>query len=285
MKYAELAGIRVGENYPVRIMGVINASPESFFKGSVYASKGDIQRVARQMTDEGADILDIGARSTAPYLKTAISIEEETERLVRAVEAIKAVTDLPISADTKVAAVAAEARKAGATILNDVSGLAHDPAMGGVGKLYDGVILMANAEYCAITGKPVAVVKTALLAALERARQASIEKKKIVVDPGIGFFRDRQLSWDEWDRLILQHLPELQSLERPVMIGLSRKSFIGKVLDHQDAADRLYGSLGLTALSVDKGARLVRTHDVAATKDVVRIAEWLGQHHKSKSHA
>jgi dihydropteroate synthase len=96
-----------------------------------------------------------------------------------------------------------------------------------------------------------------------------------VLDPGIGFFRDRAISWDEWDRIILQQLPAFRSFERPLLLSVSRKSVIGKVLGYPDPADRLFGSLGLTALAVYQGAHLIRTHDIAATRDAVRIAEWL----------
>ena len=124
-------------------------------------------------------------------------------------------------------------------------------------------------------GDPIAVVKGSLETALQRANQAGIAPEHIVLDPGIGFFRDRAISWGEWDRIILQQLPAFRSFERPLMLSVSRKSVIGKVLGYLDPADRLFGSLGLTALAVYQGAHLIRTHDIAATRDAVRIAEWL----------
>ncbi|QBD76410.1 dihydropteroate synthase [Ktedonosporobacter rubrisoli] len=273
--YANIAGIQIGDHYPVRLMGIINISPESFFKGSVFSSREDLKRVAEQMAASGADILDVGARGTAPYLQTDISVEEEMDRLAQAIHTIKEVTDTPISADTQTAAIAKEALNAGASILNDVSGLAHDPDMAKIAKEYKGVILMANASYTDTLGDPVSVVKTSLEAALQRAELAEIAPENIVLDPGIGFFRNRNISWDEWDRIILQQLPALRSFERPLMLSVSRKSFIGRVLEYSNPADRLYGSLGLTSLVIHQGAHLIRTHDVAATRDVVRITEWL----------
>jgi dihydropteroate synthase len=273
--YAEMAGIPIGDHYPVRLIGIINVSPESFFKGSVFSSRDDIRRVAEQMAASGADMLDVGARGTAPYLQTDISVEEEMDRLAQAIQTIREVTDIPISADTQTAVVAKVALNVGASILNDVSGLAHDPEMATIATGYKGVLLMANASATSAQGDPVAVVKGALEAALQRANQAGIAPEHIVLDPGIGFFRDRAISWDEWDRIILQQLPAFRSFERPLLLSVSRKSVIGKVLGYPDPADRLFGSLGLTALAVYQGAHLIRTHDIAATRDAVRIAEWL----------
>jgi dihydropteroate synthase len=273
--YALVAGIQVGDHYPVRLMGIINISPESFFKGSVFSSRDDIRRITEQMTADGADMLDVGARGTAPYLQTEISVEEEMDRLAQAIQTIREVTDRPISADTQTAVVAKAALNVGASILNDVSGLAHDPEMATIATGYKGVLLMANASATSAQGDPVAVVKDALEAALQRANQAGIAPEHIVLDPGIGFFRDRAISWDSWDRIILQQLPTFRSWGRPLLLSVSRKSVIGKVLGYPDPADRLFGSLGLTALAVYQGAHLIRTHDIAATRDVVRIAEWL----------
>jgi dihydropteroate synthase len=273
--YADIAGIQVGDHYPVRLMGIINVSPESFFKGSVLSSVDEVRRVAEQMAADGADILDVGARSTAPYLETAISVEEEIDRLSAAIQAIREVTDRPVSADTQRARVAKEALKAGASVLNDVSGLAHDPAMSEVATAYQGVILMANASYTDAAGDPVPVVKAALEAALQRATQAGIAPEKVVLDPGIGFFRHGAISWDQWDRIVLQQLHAFRSFGTPLLISVSRKSFIGKVLGYPDPTDRLHGSLGVTSIAVYKGIHIIRTHDIASTRDVVRMAEWL----------
>lgn len=273
--YAEIAGIQVGDHYPVRLMGIINVSPESFFKGSVLSSVDEVKRVAEQMAADGADMLDVGARSTAPYLETAISVEEEIDRLSAAIQAIRQVTERPVSADTQRASVAKEALKVGASVLNDVSGLAHDTAMAHVATAYQGVILMANASYTDASGAPVPVVKAALEAALQRSNQAGVAPEKVVLDPGIGFFRHGAISWDQWDRVVLQQLHTFRSFGRPLLLSVSRKSFIGKVLGYTDPTDRLYGSLGVTSVAVYKGTHIIRTHDIASTRDVVRMAEWL----------
>ncbi len=273
--HVTIGGLQLGDDYPTRIMGIINVSPESFFKGSVYASKGELQRIAERMALEGADVLDVGARSTAPYLETDISTDEEIERISNAIEQIKQVTDLPISADTFIGEVADAARQAGATILNDVSGLAHDKRLTTAATKFDGLILMANANYTQATGEPVAVVSRALQEALDRAATAAIDPQKIILDPGIGFFRNQHISWDAWDRLILQNLETFRSFNYPLMTSVSRKSFIGKVLGHSDPHERLYGSLAVTAHAVQQRVHLIRTHDVLAARDAARMIDWL----------
>lgn len=272
--YATLSGLPVGDGYPVRIMGIINVSPESFFRTSVVTSKDAIKKKAARLVAEGVDIIDIGGRSTMPYIETSVSEAEEIDRMIRAVEIVREVTDTPISANTKYSNVARAAREAGATILNDVSGLAHDVLLPEVAKTYDGIILTANADYANVLDDPVTVVRQTLRDALQRAQHAGIPMDKTVLDPGIGFFRNKEITWEEWDREMLRNLAELRSFHVPIAVGLSRKSFIGKVLGYEDPADRLYGSLGLTSLAVMRGAHIIRTHDVAATRDVVRIAQW-----------
>jgi dihydropteroate synthase len=269
--YANLAGIDVGDGFPVRIVGAINVSPESFYGGSVAHSRRALQRLAERMVVEGADLLDIGAMSTAPYVKGAISEGEECRRLVAAVQAVRGVVDVPISVDTQRGAVAAAGLDAGAAVINDVSGLRSDPAMAAVARQAAGVILMASEEK-ASREPPARMVAFLLRGCLQRARAAGIVQQRIVLDPGIGFFRHAAVPWYEFDCMLLGQLPRLRQLRRPLLVGVSRKSFIGKLTGRTDAADRLPGSLGATALAVYNGAAVIRTHDVAVTRDAVRIA-------------
>jgi dihydropteroate synthase len=273
--YTKIGNIQLSDQHPTRVMGIINVSPESFFKGSIYGSGSAIRKAAEKMVLEGVDILDIGARSTAPYLETNISVTEEMQRITTAIKEIKQITDTPISADTCIGDVAEAAFQAGATILNDVSGLAHDKQLVEAAKKYDGVLLMANANYTDARGEPVEVVTRSLQAALHRAEQAGIGMEKIVIDPGIGFFRNQQIAWDRWDRSILHNLDSFRSLNVPLMISVSRKSFIGKVLEHKDPHDRLFGSLAVTTYAVLHKVQLIRTHDVLAARDAARMAAWL----------
>jgi len=252
-------------------MGALNVSPESFYAGSVPANLEALVATALTMVEAGASIIDVGARSTAPYRAADITTDEERGRLGRAVEALAAKLPVPVSADTARATVAETALEAGARIVNDVSGLA-DPAMGRIVQSHGaGVILMAHPDVAPSPRPdpdPVGAVRASLSAALERARRAGV-----VLDPGIGFFRNEGVPWHEWDVRVLAGLARLCDLGRPLAVGVSRKSFIGALTGRTNPADRLAGSLAATALAVVNGAALIRTHDVADTKDAVAVAE------------
>ncbi len=274
---AHLAGIPVGDTLPVRIIAVLNVSPESFYPDSVHTNREQIAETAHALAGEGADIIDIGAMSTAPYLKTDISEVEETERLSQAVEATAAAVSVPISADTKRSQPARAALRAGARIINDVSGLRNDPAMAAlIARCGAGAILMAS-EQRPQSGTPLERIRNALQDSLARAEQAGISEQQIVLDPGIGFFREPGMAWDEWDCLVLRALADLRSLGFPLLVGASRKSFIGKILDQPKVQDRLIGSLTCAAIAVANGAHIIRAHDVKETIEAVRMAERLRQ--------
>lgn len=270
---ADLAGVKVGDAYPVRIVGVINVSPESFYKSSVKTSPEEIVASALSIVREGADIIDIGAMSTAPYLQTKISTEEETKRLVSAVKAVKQTVKIPVSVDTTRSQPAEAAIKAGADILNDVSGLKNDEEMAKMVAEYDVPLIMVAHEKQQGKGTPIERVTAALRESLLLAQKAGISLEKVVIDPGIGFFRRMELPWYIWDCSVIGSLHKLRVLERPIHIGVSRKSFIGKILNQDSPEQRLYGSLSATAIAVFNGAHMVRTHDVASTVEVVRLAE------------
>ncbi len=269
---ASLAGVEVGDGLPVRLMAAINVSPESFYSGSVARGQRALAARVRKLTEEGADFIDLGAMSTAPYRAGWIEEEEERKRLVAAVKVACAESALPISVDTQRASVAEAALEAGARILNDVSGLSADPRMGRVAQCFEGVILMAN-ERGPSRLPPLALVGRLLRQALERARQAGVAAGRVVVDPGIGFFRQAFLPWYEFDVTVLAGLGRLRRLGRPILVGASRKSFLGKWTGRQDPSERLAASVAAAAVAVLHGAHIVRTHDVAPTCDAVRIAE------------
>ncbi|HMH49621.1 MAG TPA: dihydropteroate synthase [Candidatus Acidoferrum sp.] len=256
-------------------MGALNVSPESFHSGSVYRETGALVDAAMAMVEAGAALIDVGARSTAPYLETEISEEEETRRLAGAVQGLAAKLAVPVSVDTCRPGPARAAFESGARVLNDVRGL-RDPALARLAAEHEvGVIAMAWPESGGGDDDPGSVAGTrALLAAcLERARRAGIPEERVVLDPGIGFFREGSVSWDRRDVDVLAGLRELMSLGRPMAVGVSRKSFIGAITGRTATADRLAGSLSATALAVANGAALIRTHDVAETVDAVRVAE------------
>jgi len=268
-----LGKFHVGDTQPVRVMGVINVSPESFYKGSVRTNIESIIETAIFMVKSGAEILDIGGMSTAPYLSTWVDENEEKRRVVEAIKAIKDNVRVTISVDTQRSKVAEKAIEVGADIINDVSGLKSDPKMVQVAKEYDvSLILVAHEKYPK-SGSPIRRVINALKESLEMAREFNIDENKIVVDPGIGFFRYPDIPWYEWDLNVIANLDQLTELGRPVCIGISRKSFIGKILGIEKPEDRLIGSIAATSIAVLKGVNLVRTHDVPETLQAIRLSE------------
>ena len=259
------------------LAGAVNVSPESFYAGSVSSDDEALLERALAMVEAGADLIDVGARSTAPYLPTAIDEDEECRRLARAVRVLAPKLPVPISADTARAGPARAALDAGARVVNDTAGLA-DPALARLVAESDaGLIVMASpaADAGRAPGEPLETVRRCLAGSLERARVAGIADERVVIDPGIGFFRDAGVPWDEWDSRILAHLADLGDLGRPVCVGVSRKSFVGATTGRTSPAERLAGSLAATAVAVWNGAALIRAHDVAETRDAIRVAERL----------
>jgi dihydropteroate synthase len=268
-------------------MGVINVSPESFYKGSVSTQIDAIRRCAESMVVDGAAIIDVGAMSTAPYLSTQISLEEEILRLESAVRVINDNVHLPISVDTTRAAAAESAIKMGAKIINDVTGLKGDPQMAKIIAEYDvSTILMAHDSKDSRDSRdddPIARIKAALAESLNLSHTTGIDVEKIAVDPGLGFFRregkgigfspTKDLPWYAWDCTVIRELSKLRDLGRPLCVSASRKSFIGKILGHNRPEERLIGSLAATAIATFNGAHLIRTHDVGESVEAVRMAE------------
>jgi dihydropteroate synthase len=275
-----LGGLVLGKGHPVAIMGVLNVSPESFHAGSVHVTRDDLVGAGLEMVEAGADILDVGARTTAPYRETAIDADEEERRLTWAVEALAGKVTVPISADTTRPDVARSALEAGASVVNDQSGLV-DPALADVvARARVGVILMAAPGAATGEADPVAAVRARMKAAMARARKVGIGSDRIVLDPGIGFFRASAVPWHAWDVTVLAGLPRLNDLSQPLAVGVSRKSFLGEITGRGAPEARLAASLAATAAAVLQGVDLVRTHDVAPTVDAVRVAERIRQAHR-----
>jgi dihydropteroate synthase len=268
---ATLAGLSVGGDAPVRIMAALNVSPESFYGGSVHGDAAALRDAARRAVEDGADLIDLGARSTAPYGRTAVSDDEEVRRMRWAVEVVTGAVTIPVSADTTRAVVAAAALAAGARVINDVSGLRADPAMADLAAQGDGVVLTAAPDG-GPDAAPLALVRRALADSLARAAAAGIAEEAIVLDPGIGFFTASATPPGELNCAVLRDLGALADLGRPLLVGVSRKRFIGTLTGRADPADRLAGSLAAAAAAVLRGAAMIRTHDVAATRDAVRVA-------------
>jgi dihydropteroate synthase len=279
-----LAGVTVGDGLNVAVIGALNVSPESFYAGSVVTRGDDLLRAAEAMARAGAAFLDVGAMSTAPYLTGRISEDEEAERLGSAVGLLTGKIEVPISADTSRSVPARAALEAGAGIINDVTGLTGDADLAAVvARAGAGLIAMASDGLAAPSpavgnsssdpGDPVGVVSARLAESLALARRAGIPGDAIVIDPGIGFFRRSEIVWYEWDVAVLAGLGRLRALERPICVGVSRKSFLGALTGEGDPARRLPGSLAATTAAVLAGAHMIRTHDVAETLQAVRVAE------------
>ena len=273
----KLGNVSVGGSNPVRIMGILNTSPESFYKKSISTSRQRIVDAIHIMEDEGADFIDIGGMSTAPYLSTMVSEKTETNRIVNAIKIIQQKTNLPISVDTCRATVANEALELGIDIINDVTGLKYDPMMPKIIEKYCPSLILCAYDKKIITGNQLHETKQLLKKSLEIAKSAKIPKTNIVLDPAIGFFRKKgrgpfftkiNSDWVERDLMILKNLNSIKQ-SRPVLVSVSNKSFIGKILKKENPSARLAGSLTAEAVCVLNGVDIIRTHNVAETKMVI----------------
>ena len=283
----KLGNIGVGGKNPVRIMGILNTSPESFYKKSIKVTKHQIVNTIKQMEIDGADFIDVGGMSTAPYLSTIVSEKIESQRILNAIKIIQNVSNLPISVDTCRANVAKSALEHGIEIINDISGLKYDDKMIDViGKYFPSLVLCAF-DSKTVTGNPQST-KSLLKDSIRIAKTVGIPSSKIVLDPAIGFFRKSgsgsfftkiKSDWIKRDLSIIQNLKSIK-MEYPIMISVSNKSFIGKLLGKENTSDRLFGSLAAEVVSVLNGADIIRTHNVAETKDAITIASKLTKTHK-----
>jgi dihydropteroate synthase len=271
--------LHIGPEYPVRIMGVINLSPESFYKESTAETADEFLLQLERMVADGADIIDIGGASTAPksvYGTSEISKEEEIRRISVALGSLEHVKK-PISIDTTSSEVAEIALDLGASIVNDVSGLQNDQRMSKiVADREVPVILMAMCDPpCGNVQKSL----DSLTTSLKVARDSGIDSDKIILDPGFGFGKQPEV-----DISMLRNLDKFVALEKPLLVGISRKAFIGHILQQGDPNDRLIGSLAATAIAVANGADMIRTHDVSETRIAVRMAESIRDEHNVRDH-
>lgn len=252
-------------------MGVLNVTPDSFSDGGRFLDGAAALDRAMAMVEQGADCLDIGAESSRPGA-APISEEEELSRLIPVVRAVCARVRVPVSIDTTKAAVAARALDAGAAIINDITALRGDARMADVvARTHAGLVLMhmkgtpATMQHEARYGDVVSEVRTALQERLRAAEAAGIGVERIVLDPGIGFGKNL-----EHNLTLLARLSELRSLGRPILIGVSRKAFIGTLVN-RPVQDRVMGTAGAVAVAIVNGARLVRVHDIEEMRDVVTV--------------
>jgi len=246
-----------------RVMGILNLTPDSFSDGGELPTVEAALHRARRLVGEGAEILDVGGESTRPGARP-VSPDEEMLRVVPVIEALSSFLPVPISVDTRNAPVAREALRAGASIVNDISGLAHDDGMASVVAEGEAGLVLSHMRGTPATMKELAVyedvrreVREELERSLEVARMAGIPDARIAVDPGIGFAKTGIQSL-----ILLGGLGELSPLGRPILVGPSRKSFIGEVTG-APPGERGPGTLAACVLAYLQGVRIFRVHDVA----------------------
>ena len=282
---AKLANISVGGRNPVRIMGILNTSPESFYKKSINTTRMKIRNTVVQMENEGADFIDVGGMSTAPYLSTNVSEKIESTRILNAVKIIQNSTNLPISVDTCRSSVAKNALENDVEIINDISGLKYDKKMKDVLSKFQPSVILCAYDSKTISGSAINFTKKLLLDSLKIAKKSNISDKKIVLDPAIGFFRKTgkgkfftkiKTDWVERDLSVIKNLNSIK-MNYPILISVSNKSIIGNLLGKENPSDRLFGSITTEAICVLNGVNVIRTHNVVATKDAITIASKLSK--------
>ena len=256
-------------------MGILNITPDSFADGGVLFD--DVERAVEagvRIADEGADIIDIGGESTRPGA-ARVGEKEELRRVLPVIERLAKRVQIPISIDTYKARVARAALDRGATIINDISGLLYEPALGAVAAASGAALILmhtrgrsAGMYDLAVYTDPVEDVTRELGEAVDRAVRAGVSRDAIIIDPGLGFAKRAEHSYD-----VLARLDTLAALDRPILSGPSRKSFLKAAIGEADPSAREWGTAAVVTASVLLGAHIVRVHGVAAMVDVVRVAD------------
>jgi len=259
------------------LMGVLNVTPDSFSDGGLHFDKERALSHGLEMVEEGADIIDIGGESTRPGSKP-VELEEELRRVIPVIESLEKETDIPISIDTNKSAVAQRALEAGAQIINDISGLHFDPDIAQIAAREDTPLILMH-----IRGTPETMQKAVhydslfseiigyLRESIRAAESAGLDPGQIIIDPGIGFGKTVE------DNLnILKDLYEFRILGKPILLGTSRKTFIGKLLN-VEVDNRLEGTLSTIAIAVLNGAHIIRSHDVLQAKRAIVVADAVRQ--------
>lgn len=255
------------------LMGVLNVTPDSFSDGGLFFDKENAIAHGIRMFEEGADIIDIGGESTRPGSKP-LELEEELRRIIPVIESLSKKVEVPISIDTYKSAVAQRAIEAGAEIINDISGLRFDPSLAQVAARENTPLVLMH-----IRGTPETMQKDIyyeslfseilhyLKGSIQMAESAGVDPQQIIVDPGIGFGKTAEDNF-----LIIKNLYEFRILGKPILLGTSRKSFIGKILN-EAAGGRLEGTLSSIAIGVLNGAHVIRSHDVLQAKKAITVAD------------
>jgi dihydropteroate synthase len=256
------------------VMGILNVTPDSFADGGVYFDVDRAVEAGLQMVEDGADIIDVGGESTRPGAEP-LPEADELRRVLPVIERLASRVTIPISIDTYKASVGRAAVAAGATIINDISGLQYDAELGTVAAQTGAAVVLMHTRgrstgmYDLANYDDVAAeVAAELQAAVARAESAGIPRQSIILDPGIGFAKKAEHS-----SAVLAQLDTLLALDRPVLSGPSRKSFLTAALGERAAIDREWGTAAAVAASILLGAHIVRVHGVKAMVDVARVAD------------
>lgn len=255
------------------IMGILNRTPDSFSDGGRFISEEGAVSHGLRMASEGADIIDVGGESTRPG-SAPVSAQEEIDRVMPVIKRLRGLVDIPISVDTSKAEVAREALNNGASMVNDITGLRGDSKMAGLVAERGVPIVVMHMKGTPRTmqlkpryGDLIGEIIGSLKESISIAQTAGIDEEKIITDPGIGFGKTL-----EHNLVIIKELARFKSLGRPILIGVSRKSFIGQILG-KGVTERLMGTASSAALSIYNGANILRVHDVKEMVEVARVAD------------
>jgi dihydropteroate synthase len=256
------------------IMGILNVTQDSFSDGGLYFDKSAAIKRANRMVEEGADIIDIGGESTRPGAEP-VTVEEELRRTIPVIEVLAKEINVPVSIDTYKSEVAKKALDAGASIVNDISGLRFDPEMAKVVSEYKVPVVIMH-----IKGRPkdmqqdpvyeafIPEIMDYLREGIRLAKESGVSEDKIIIDPGIGFGKTFNQNLE-----IINNLRKFTLLEKPILIGPSRKAFIGKILGNASVTERLEGTSAAVAISIMNGANIIRIHDVKEMVRAARVAD------------
>lgn len=274
----KLGSKEVGDGLPTLVVGVINLSPASFYQQSIASSSKNIEQISALMIEEGAQGLDIGAQSTRPIQiyggEGRVNEETELKMVKEAVEIVidvsKSYSKIELSVDTTRSVVAEFAMSQGIRTINDISGFKNDNKIAKIIADFDGsAVVMAAKEKPGDVFQIQDIIQE-LETSIEIGRRAGIDDEQIIIDPGIGSWEARDF---KHDYNIIQNLEDFRILNKPIYVGISRKTSIGKALNDAPPEERLFGSIGATILATIQGAHIVRTHDVKPTLDAIRVTE------------
>lgn len=264
---AEIGGQKFYWGSRTYVMGIVNVTPDSFSGDGLGSDREAAVAQGLRMVADGADFLDVGGESTRPG-HVPIGAAQEIERTVEVVKRLARESGVPVSIDTYKMEVAEAAVAAGATILNDVWGLARSPALAELAARHRcGLVIMHNQDGTEYAGDPMAEIKRFLRAAVATAVEAGVPHERILIDPGIGFGKTADQNWE-----VMRRLGEMRELDQPILIGTSRKSFIGKLLD-LPVSERTEGTAATVTAAILRGADVVRVHDVREMTRVARVSD------------